>query len=81
MSIHPATPLMPDGVPPVHGGSPNRSSDVLAHEVTCRLCGTGIRTMAELEVVATTPVHSACLRNMMIMGWQLAHNLRPDASV
>jgi hypothetical protein len=68
------------GPPPTREPIPNRM-DTLSHSVTCGLCGTPIRTVQELEVVASSAVHGECLRHMLFMGWQLANDLTPDNSV
>lgn len=50
-------------------GAPS-PTDALTKEVNCGLCGTPIGTLADLELVATTPVHSTCLRYLIMMGRQ-----------
>jgi len=76
-SFHPAPESNPFSMP--ENGS--AALDSLSTVVVCRLCGTPVATMQELEVVASSAVHTACLRHMIVMGWQIAHNQTPDNSV
>jgi hypothetical protein len=67
-------------LPPPAAGIAN-PSDALTEPVRCGLCGTPIGTLAELELVAATAVHSMCLRYLIMAGEQMQGGFPPSQVV